>query len=91
MHYIISEKIKKEKINYQEEDTKFLSPLEDFLMNYNLTIDEFELLIKFKRQSNIEFHRGNGTLKDAKQLLNSFPKNMEVYVNPLRKILVAIE
>ncbi|RIA80637.1 hypothetical protein C1645_838337 [Glomus cerebriforme] len=91
MNYAILEKIKKEKVDYRKEDMKCISQLEDFLMIYDLTIKEFELLIKFKRQSNIEFHRGDKTLNDARQLLNSFPKNMKDYVNPLRKILVAIE
>ncbi|CAG8583430.1 6251_t:CDS:2 [Funneliformis caledonium] len=70
--------------------TDFIDIIVDELtqeLKYDITIEEFELLMRFKRKSNVEFHNDD----DAKKLPESIPEISKEFKVPLIKVLNALE
>ncbi|RIA91488.1 hypothetical protein C1645_737073 [Glomus cerebriforme] len=87
-----SEKIRKKKIDfgldYNEDILQFKNALRDFGIN----IEEYELLLRFKKESNIIFHKSSKqTSDDAKKLLDTFPDEYKHVKDLLLKIINILE
>jgi DNA-binding transcriptional MerR regulator/roadblock/LC7 domain-containing protein len=66
----IHRKIRHEAVNYREKDKEDISKLKDFLQEVGMSVEDVESMIRFKKRSNEEFHRGN-KLK-IKEVRNNF-------------------
>jgi hypothetical protein len=58
-----------------------------------MSLEEFELLFRLKKESNLEFHQNKiQTLDEAKKNLETeFPEDLKDFKNPLRKLINALE
>ncbi|CAB4404424.1 unnamed protein product [Rhizophagus irregularis] len=56
--------------------------------NYNITMEEFELLLEMRDKSNKAFHDNEKSIEQAKTLLKEqFPDDLQKYKGPLSKVL----
>ncbi|CAI2165564.1 18999_t:CDS:2 [Funneliformis geosporum] len=80
------------KVDFRKEDHEYISKLENILNGVNITIVEFELLLRLKISGNIEFHQDNvQTLDQARRHLETaFPNELKIFRVPLQKILDAL-
>ncbi|RIA91599.1 hypothetical protein C1645_821829 [Glomus cerebriforme] len=62
--------------------------LKNILKEVDITIEEFESLMRLKNKSNHQFHKGSQTKDDANIQLETFPENIKVL---LKKVLKALE
>ena len=75
-----------------EEEDKLFERLDEILKKDKMTLGEFEYLIRLNRKRNLQFHKNDQSLDEAKrQLEMTFPKDLECYKEPLKKALCAIE
>ncbi|RGB26374.1 hypothetical protein C1646_770522 [Rhizophagus diaphanus] len=75
-----------------EEEDKLFERLDEILKKVKMTLGEFEYLIRLNKKRNLQFHKNDQSLDEAKrQLEMTFPKDLECYKEPLRKALCAIE
>ncbi|CAG8450198.1 13509_t:CDS:1 [Funneliformis mosseae] len=82
-----NDKIRKNKIDFGRAYASEIPRFREFLVKYDITIEEFELLMRFKRKSNVEFHNDD----DAKKLIESIPEISKEFKVPLIKVLNALE
>jgi len=89
----IGRKRKFKKTNFKKEEMRFISQLEDFLHHFNMTVEDFELLMGLKAVSNSEFHKDEEqNAKVARQQLEtSFPDDLNDFKDPLRKLFNAFD
>ncbi|CAB4393372.1 unnamed protein product [Rhizophagus irregularis] len=75
-----------------EEDDRLFERLVEILDQVNITLGEFEYLVRLNKMCNTEFHINNQPLCEAKkQLEMTFPEHLEHLKEPLKKALYAIE
>ncbi|CAB4483746.1 hypothetical protein RhiirA1_429905 [Rhizophagus irregularis] len=75
-----------------EEEDKLFERLDEILKKVKMTLGEFEYLIRLNKKRNLQFHKNDQSLDEAKrQLEMTFPKDLECYKEPLKKALCAIE
>ncbi|PKY28723.1 hypothetical protein RhiirB3_445030 [Rhizophagus irregularis] len=75
-----------------EEDVRLFERLVEILDQVNITLGEFEYLVRLNKMRNTEFHINNQPLCEAKkQLEMTFPEHLEHFKEPLKKALYAIE
>jgi len=75
-----------------DEEEQLFEQLEDILDKVNMTIEDFDWLIKLNKMRNAEFHINAQPIDEAKkQLEMPFPDDFECYKEPLKKALDAIE
>ncbi|CAB4411777.1 unnamed protein product [Rhizophagus irregularis] len=75
-----------------EEDDRLFERLVEILDQVNITLGEFEYLVRLNKMRNTEFHINNQPLCEAKkQLEMTFPEHLEHFKEPLKKALYAIE
>ncbi|PKY60057.1 hypothetical protein RhiirA4_483321 [Rhizophagus irregularis] len=75
-----------------EEDDRLFARLVEILDQVNITLGEFEYLVRLNKMRNTEFHINNQPLCEAKkQLEMTFPEHLEHFKEPLKKALYAIE
>ncbi|CAB4444722.1 unnamed protein product [Rhizophagus irregularis] len=74
------------------EDDRLFARLVEILDQVNITLGEFEYLVRLNKMRNTEFHINNQPLCEAKkQLEMTFPEHLEHFKEPLKKALYAIE
>ncbi|CAB4479605.1 unnamed protein product [Rhizophagus irregularis] len=64
--------------------------LEEIINEVDISIEEFECLMRLRNKSNHKFHKESQTMDEAKNQLKSFPENI-VEIGPLKKVLKALE
>src|SRR3954447_2951697 len=71
-------KIFNKKVDFEKEYDDCLSNLKKVLKEFKMSIEEFELLFRLKRESNLEFHQNKiQTLDEAKKDLETeFPEDL---------------
>ena len=65
----------------------------EFLASFNITVEEFKLLMRLKEKSNSEFHKGEkrGVEVVRQQLEMSLPDDLNDFKDPLRKLYNAFD
>ncbi|PKY60073.1 hypothetical protein RhiirA4_483353 [Rhizophagus irregularis] len=83
-------KIDKERVDFRQSDMEHIKRLEEIINEVDISIEEFECLMRLRNKSNHKFHKGSQTMDEAKNQLKSFPENI-VEIGPLKKVLKALE
>ncbi|RGB35677.1 hypothetical protein C1646_759012 [Rhizophagus diaphanus] len=85
----INKKFRFGKVNFKKEDEEFISKLQNFLQEFNLTVEDIELMVLFKRKSNTEFHQGErlGLVEVREKFETSFPESLISFKEPMRRVL----
>jgi hypothetical protein len=86
----IYNKVEANNANYSITEINHVLQLETALTNVNMTLEEYEILILMKHQSNCEFH-GKKPRTEAREKLSSFPSKMEGFKNALDKLFMALD
>lgn len=85
----INKKLRFRKANFKKEDEESISKLQNFLREFNLTVEDIELMVLFKRKSNAEFHQGErlelGEVRE--KLETSFPESLIGFKETMRRVL----
>ncbi|GBC04801.1 hypothetical protein RclHR1_05890002 [Rhizophagus clarus] len=86
-------KIYNNNVDFGKEYYDCLSNLKNILKEVKMSLEEFELLFRLKKESNHEFHQNEiQTLDDAKKELETeFPEDLKDFKNLLGKVLNALE
>lgn len=86
-------KIYNNKDDFGKEYDECLSKLKKILSEVKISLEEFELLFRLKKESNLEFHQDKiKTLDEVKKDLETdFPDDLKEFKNPLKKLINALE
>ncbi|CAI2179007.1 7894_t:CDS:1 [Funneliformis geosporum] len=85
-------KIKLEKSDFRQNEKIYITRIENILKDVQMTISEFELLMRMKMISNVEFHKSKTqTMKEAKEQLDSLSNELKDFKPPLKKLFNALE
>jgi hypothetical protein len=86
-------KIYQNKVDFRKEDDECFSKLKNIIGEVKISLEEFELLIRLKKESNIEFYQDKIiTLDEAKRDLEiDFPEDLKDFKSPLKKLINALE
>ncbi|CAB5349334.1 unnamed protein product [Rhizophagus irregularis] len=92
----IYSKIRQESVNYGQRDKECISELQNFLQAVNMTVEDIELMIRFKKRSNKEFHKGEYLKhlepKEARENFEaSFPDSLKVFKDSFRRVFNALD
>ncbi|RIA91510.1 hypothetical protein C1645_821917 [Glomus cerebriforme] len=83
-------KIDNNRVDFRESDMQYIQRLEEIINEFDITIEEFECLMRLRNKSNHQFHKGSQTREEANNQLESFPEDIDVK-DPLKKVLKALE
>jgi hypothetical protein len=83
-------KIDKERVDFRQSEMEHIKRLEEIINEVDISIEEFECLMRLRNKSNHKFHKGSQTMDEAKNQPKSFPENI-VEIGPLKKVLKALE
>src|SRR2546423_15680351 len=75
-------KINNKKVNFRQSEMLYIQRLEKILKEVDITIEEFESLMRLRNKNNNQFHKGSQTKDDANNQLESFPEDIK---GPLKK------
>ncbi|CAB4438359.1 unnamed protein product [Rhizophagus irregularis] len=86
-------KIYNNKDDFGKEYDECLSKLKKILSEVKISLEEFELLFRLKKESNLEFHQDKiKTLDEVKKDLETdFPDDLKEFKNPLKKLINSLE
>jgi hypothetical protein len=86
-------KIYNNKVGFGKEYDDCLSNLKKILKEVKMSLEEFELLFRLKKESNFKFHQNKiQTLDEAKKDLETeFPEDLKDFKNPLKKLINALK
>lgn len=88
----VYKKVKNEMVNYTESEGECILELKNSLKNINMTLYQYEMLILLKLRSKIEFHGDVHQSKTkARDKLNSFPKEMQIFKDPLQQLFSSLD
>jgi hypothetical protein len=92
----IYSKIRQDNENYGQRDKECISELQNFLHTVNMTVEDIELMIRFKKRSNKEFHKGEHLKhlepKEARENFEvSFPDSLKVFKDSFKKVFNALD
>ncbi|CAB4474484.1 unnamed protein product [Rhizophagus irregularis] len=79
--------------DFGKEYDECLSKLKKILSEVKISLEEFELLFRLKKERNLEFHQDKiKTLDEVKKDLETdFPDDLKEFKNPLKKLINALE
>jgi hypothetical protein len=92
--HAFSIKIKRKKTDFIPDAREYIELLKNILDEVNITLEEFELLMKFKWKGNDEFHTDEfQTEEEALEELERFscPKHLQCFMDPLKKAISAVK
>ncbi|RIA90288.1 hypothetical protein C1645_823509 [Glomus cerebriforme] len=86
-------KIFNKKVDFEKEYDDCLSNLKKVLKEFKMSLEEFELLFRLKKESNLEFYQNKiQTLDEAKKDLETeFSEDLKDFKNLLRKLINALK
>ncbi|CAB4375833.1 unnamed protein product [Rhizophagus irregularis] len=82
-------KIANKLVNYAESEKEYILELDKALKNIKMTLYQYEMLILLKLKSNIGDVRQTKT--QAQDKLDSFPKDMQIFKNPLQQLFSSLD
>jgi len=85
-------KVEENKVDFIQSAMTHILLLEKILKEVNMTLEEFELLMRLKWKGNAEFHINNQTVDEAiEQLKIPWPEDLQCFKDPLGKALYAVK
>lgn len=89
----INGKLRTKKVNFKRNEEQYISKLRNFLQEVNMTVEDIERMILFKKKSNAEFHQGErlepGEMREKFE--TSFPEDLNDFKDSFRKAFDALD
>ncbi|PKY47584.1 hypothetical protein RhiirA4_403566 [Rhizophagus irregularis] len=89
----INRKQRNKKVNFRQNEEVYISELQSFLQEIDMTVEDIELMILFKKKSNTEFHQGERLEpKEMREKFEtSFPEDLNDFKESFRKAFGALD
>ncbi|RGB43476.1 hypothetical protein C1646_749704 [Rhizophagus diaphanus] len=89
----INRKIRSKKVNFKQNEEVYISKLRSFLQEVNMTVEDIERMMLFKKKSNAEFHQGERLEPEEirEKFETSFPEDLNDFKDSFRKAFDALD
>jgi Glu-tRNA(Gln) amidotransferase subunit E-like FAD-binding protein len=89
----INRKLRSKKVNFKQNEEEYISKLRNFLQEINMTVENIERIMLFKKKSNAKFHQGERLEpeKMREKFEMSFPEDLNDFKDSFRKAFDALD